>query len=292
MAGRLRVLARLATNVLAGTVLVAVAVLIVGTRGSFAAAELAALDPADVPPLAAAAIERATQTDGGAGIEFTIVQRLTLTAHEGEPLDDGSTSHDLGTYIERGIVVPDGFWSEIRVPDDPEAVDPAAGSLAYAALVRDGVTWRTDGAGWYRTERPPGIGLDPASAALLPTLLREATEVREAELATVDPRITDATDPVRVLTASVDPADIPGLIAVDLSAVTAIEGPATLAFDADGRLVGLSILARKTDLARADFTIATTFTFAYPLLAPGLPEPEPAYVEPKPDPDASEEDPS
>jgi hypothetical protein len=90
----------------------------------------------------------------------------------------------------------------------------------------------------------------------------------------------------------VDPADIPGLIAVDLAAVTAIEGPATLAFDADGRLVGLSILARKTDLARADFTIATTFTFAYPLLAPGLPEPEPAYVEPKPDPDASEEDPS
>jgi hypothetical protein len=292
MIGRLRVLARLAADVLAGAFLVAVAAVAIGTRGSLAAAELASLPPADVPPIAATAIERATQTDGGAGIEFTIVQRLTLTAHEGETLDDGTTSHDLGTYIERGIVVPDGFWSEIRVPDDPAATDPAAGTLAFAALVRDGVTWRTDGAGWYQTERPPGIGLDPASAALLPTLLREATEVRDAEPAALDPRIGDATDPARVLTASLDPADIPGLIAVDLAAVTAIEAPASLAFDAEGRLVGLSILARKTDLARADFTIATTFTFAYPLLAPALPEPEPRYVEPPTDPDATEEDPS
>jgi hypothetical protein len=189
-------------------------------------------------------------------------------------------------------VLPDGFWSEIRVSDDPEASDPASGTPAFAALVRDGVTWRSDGAGWYRTERPPGIGLDPASAALLPTLLRDASDVRDAEAAALDPRITDATDPARVLTASLDAADIPGLIAVDLAEVTAIDGPATLAFDAEGRLVGLEVTARKTDLERADFTIATTFTFAYPLLAPGLPEPEPRYVEPKPDPDATEEDPS
>jgi hypothetical protein len=60
MAGWLRVPARLLTNLLAGAVLLAAAVLVVGTRGSLAAAELASLPAADVPPIAAEAIERAT----------------------------------------------------------------------------------------------------------------------------------------------------------------------------------------------------------------------------------------
>jgi hypothetical protein len=286
MAGWLRVPARLATNLLAGLVLGAVAVLVVGTRTSLApTAGAPDAPPAELTAAAADVLEAAT-SPGGSGLTFEIVQRSAMHARDGETLADKTTRHDLGTYLESGVVTPDGFYAEIRRgPDDPAAKpDFGAGTSELRALVRDGKTWRDDGAGWYPTDAPPGLGLDPATAALLPTMLRAATDARDAETA------PEAGDEVaRTVEATAKVADIPGIIAVDLADATELTAPVALRFDDAGRLVGLTVLARNTRLVDADLLVETDITLAYPERAPALPEPEPRWVEPSPDPDGEAE---
>lgn len=144
--------------------------------------------PAELASTAADAFELATAV-GGPGYTFEVVQHATLVARsEGPPIDDPDPaspekaaetgSQVAGSYIERGTATPDGFHAEIRRgPDDPRAPpDWTANDLELAALVRGGKTYRNDGAGWYATTRPPGLGLDPATADLLPTMLRQLTD--------------------------------------------------------------------------------------------------------------------
>ena len=248
---------------------------------------------AELQATAAEAIERAVAA-GGAGITFDIVQRSTLHARPGgEPLempDPADPQRTIAvdavaasTYLERGALTPDGFHSEIRRgPDDPLRTPDWDGTpMELAALVRDGKTYRNDGTGWYPTDRPPGIGLDPASAALLPTFLRGLVEPREARPGD-DPFADSA--PARRLAGATSVTHLPGIIAVDLAIATEIDDPADLAFDDAGRLLGLRVVARNTHLETYDLLVETVIRFAYPERAPPLPVPDPVHVGPAPEP--------
>jgi hypothetical protein len=150
------------------------------------------LPPAELASAAADALELAT-TVGGSGYTFEVIQHGTMVQKDGgpalegpDPADPAKTvevgSQPIGTYIERGSVTADGFHSEIRNgPDDPQAPpDWESAKVELAALVRDGKTYRNDGSGWYVTDRPPGLGLDPTTASLLPTLLRGLSQLADA----------------------------------------------------------------------------------------------------------------
>jgi hypothetical protein len=258
------------------------------------------LSPGELASAAADAFELATVV-GGTGYTFEVVQHGTMVQKEGgpsleapDPSDPAETvessTQPVGTYLERGVVTPDGFHAEIRKgPDDPRAPpDWESAKTELAALVRDGRTYRNDGSGWYVTDRPPGLGLDPTTASLLPTLLRGLSQPADAEQpppdasappepgrAVPDPFADLA--PARRLDGGTKVDDIPGIIAVDLADATELRGPAELAFDDAGRLVGLRVLARNTHLETYDLLIETVITFAYPISTPELPKPEPVW---------------
>ncbi len=263
--------------------------------------------PAELTSAAATELETALSA-GGAGISFEIVQRQTIVTRPGGPQVDVpdpvdptrslglADSYEIGVLVSRGIATSAGFWSELRHgprPDDPEPYDYDQALISRQALVLDGTSWRDDGYGWHETSQVPGIGLDPVSVGLLARLLRDATDARDATTEASDlaarPELADlalaASDPARTLEADTTVADAPGIIAVDLAAATELRGPARLAFDASGRLIGLTIVARNTNLQTFDLVIETVITLAYPADPPPLPEPLPAYVAPAPDPD-------
>lgn len=260
--------------------------------------------PTELTTTAADVLDQAS-APGGAGYTFSIIQSAALVAREGsegievgDPAEPGKVilveRHALATYLERGVVTDAGFHAEIRRGADDltkgDGWDGAA--MELAALVRDGVTYRNDGAGWYETSQPPGIGLDPTSARLLPRMLRSVEGVADAPAAAgaVDALADRLVDlrPARTLAGTAAVADLPGIIAVDLAEATELSGPVTLAFDADGRLIGLRAIARNIHVEVHDLVITTVITIAYPDRSPGLPRPEPAYVEPSPAPDSDE----
>lgn len=290
--GRLLIIVLVPILLVASVALVRASGLTTRPTALLSAGAAANLSPSELAAGAADALNLATAV-AGTGYTFEIVQHATVTARpDGEPLeiedpaDPTKTitveSVRAGTYLERGAVTPAGFHAEIRRgPDDPTATADWDGTpMELAALVRDGTTYRNDGDGWYETDRPPGIGLDPATAALLPTLLRDLAEAKGAD----PPR--DETDPfadlapARRLDGATEVADVPGIIAVDLADATELIGPAKLAFDDDGRLVGLRILARNTHLDRYDLMVETVITFGYPDTAPELPKPGAEWVPP------------
>jgi hypothetical protein len=243
----------------------------------------AALSPGQLKAAGAAALEAAV-LPAGSGYTFEIVQRSTMFAKPDgprieipDPEDRYKTlgltdEYELGSYIERGRVTPDGFWMEMRTGPGKDAKPDWAAEYQFGALVRAGRTYRNDGDGWYETDRPPGIGLDPRTAALLPALLRNATSAKDAGTTPVN----DMT--ARALTARGAVADIPGIVAVDGEAFTELSTPIALAFDDLGRLVRLQAVARNTTMSDFDLLVDTVITFAYPATAAPLPLPEPAYT--------------
>jgi hypothetical protein len=282
--------------------------------------------PEELTTAAADVLVRAL-APGGGGIEFEIVQSSTIAARPGGPLveipdptDRGASlgfaeRYALGTLVQRGFATPDGYWMEMIHGPQPGAEADyklEEAQVAHQALVRESIAYRNDGEGWHPTDLLPGMGLDPATVALLPTMLTDATESRDvplapptepraAEPATTDPlevasgpldpaAIGEAIDglkgpeqpPVRALEAMTTVADIPGIIAVDLAEATEITTPAKFAFDDAGRLVTITILARNTLLEVHDLLVETVITFRYPTDPPDLPKPEPTYVEPAP----------
>lgn len=260
--------------------------------------------PVELTTAAADVIEGAT-APGGRGYTFSVIQSAAMVAREGsEGLEVGDPAdpakvilverHELATYLERGVVSDAGFASEIRRGADDltkgDGWDDA--SMELAALVVEGVTYRNDGAGWYETSQPPGIGLDPVSARLLPDMLRNLegaadAQGREGTVDALSERLAEL-DPVRTLAGTAAVADLPGIIAVDLAEATELIEPVDLAFDADGRLIGLKAVARNIHVEEYDLVISTVITFAYPDQVPELPKPEPAYVAPSPAPDSDE----
>lgn len=155
---------------------------------------------------------------------------------------------------------PDGFWSQMRAgPLEGGEPDWKGSRIMFEALVRDGAEWRDDGDGWYPSDGLPGIGLDPATAALLPALLRGADGAKDVPAD--DPKV----DPADARTLEVDakPADIPGVIAADGLAFTKLTAPIAYGFDDAGRVVRITVTALNTNMTEHDLVIETTITIAY-----------------------------
>ena len=242
---------------------------------------------------AAADLLAATTAKGGTGYRFEIVQRATQHARPGGPAllvadpaapdsppNEVDESYVIG-LVETGYVTPAGFYMEMRAgPASAEApVDLVAGELMFRALVRGGVTYRDDGEGWYATDSPPGIGLDPVTAAALPGLLRNARNPKEADLAVAKGELgRSRADAARGITADGAVADIPGVIAVDGASFTQITAPLDFTFDAAGRLVGLVVTARNANATVHDLAVVTKITLRYDDVPTALPKPEPAYA--------------
>jgi hypothetical protein len=278
-----------------GGILLAVPIVVVlalAPRLLGAVAEAVPIFPAGSPPeklaVAADAIEAATG-ETGSGYRFEIVQTQTLFARPGGPKIDIPDPNDrrasLGlvdeylvtTYVERGIVTRAGFWSEIREAGPEPELSFASGTRVFGALVRDGKSWRDDGDGWYESDRLPGIGLDPATAAKLPDLLRNATGPTAAGTG------TDAGRAIERFSATGRTIDIPGVIAADGLAFTELREPVEISLDNAGRPAVLWIVARNTNTTTYDLIVETTIRFLYSEVG-SLPLPEPGYAPPTPTP--------
>lgn len=242
----------------------------------------AALSPTQLTVAAATALD-AAYAKGGGGITFQIVQTATLRAKPGGPKVDipdpnsrGSLGladeYLIGTTIERGANTPDGFWMEMRAgPVAGAKPDWTGATYEYGTIVQAGKTYRNDGQGWYATNDPPGIGLDPATAALLPTLLRNASSPTDA-----GPISLDGVS-IRAVTAGAKVADVPGIMAVDAQSFTSLTDSATFAFDDQARLAQLHAVTLNTNEKRYDLVIDTVITLSYPLTADPIPDPTPVW---------------
>lgn len=252
-------------------------------RGPVSQAQAAALSPAQLKSGAATLLEVATGPGGG-GVTFEIVQRSSLHAKPGgpqieipDPTDRYKSlgfadEYQLGALIERGAVTAEGFWMEMRAgPAKGAEPDFEKAPYQLGAIAKNGTTWRNDGEGWYETDRPPGIGLDPRTAALLPTLLRNASGPTDDGTESVHgktARRIEATGAVK---------DIPGIIAVDGQPFTTLVKPIEFAFDDAGYLVRLRAVARNENQKEFDLLVETVITFSYPLTTPAIPDPKPVW---------------
>lgn len=241
--------------------------------------------PSDALGILAGAADRldAATVNGAPGYRFEISQTSTITARPDGPrieVPDPEDPHkSIGTadeylfysLIERGMVTPAGFWSELRVGPQPgDQPDFERAELRRSALVKDGVAWRNDRDGWYQADGLPGIGLDPETAALLPRLLREATE----------PTITgeapfDGSSLV-MIDAAAKEADIPGLVASNGLDYTRLIRPIEFGFDDQGRLARIHAIALNTTMTDFDLVVDTVIVLRYD--DPGaLPNPDPTW---------------
>jgi hypothetical protein len=231
--------------------------------------------------VAATKLEQAT-AKGGSGFSFTVDSRSTLHARDGgpkievpDPTDRYKTlgladEYYLGASIATGFVEGDGdFFLQMR--QGPTTADGAAdfekATATHAALVRAGTKYRNDGDGWYAADQLPGIGLDPATIATLPTLLRDATGAVDTERALVGNELLPA------LTATGEVADAPGLMAIDAASFTELAEPIAFAFDSEGRLAQLTATMRNTRSDTFDLFVVTTITFDYDAPPGELPDP-------------------
>lgn len=220
----------------------------------------------------------------GGGFTFTVVSRSTLQARPGgpkievpHPTDRFKTlgladEYYVGASIATGIVTPDGYFLQMRRgPATKEAAaDFEKAETTLAALVTGGKTFRNDGQGWYATDTPPGIGLDPRTVALLPKLLRNAADPAAGDTKLVD-GLAAATVAARGRV-----ADAPGLMAIDGEPFTDLVAPIEFALDGQGRLVEIHALMRNTNQETFDLLVDTVITVSY--ADPGkLPAPVPTW---------------
>ena len=239
--------------------------------------------PDDAKASAATKLEAAT-AKGGKGYVFEIAQTSTIKARAGgpkidvpDPADPWRTLRQADEYlfyslIERGKVTPQGFWSELRVGPPPgEPVDFEKAELRRSALVRDGVAWRNDRDGWYRSDVLPGIGLDPETAGLLPRLLRNASDASATEAVSVGVKTLPQIE------ATGREADIPGLVASKGKAYTKLIAPLEFAFDEEGRLARIHAVALNTTMTDFDLVVDTVIVLRYDVDPGPLPEPVPTW---------------
>lgn len=243
---------------------------------------LAAAPPDQQLETAATKVEAALRDRG---FSFTVVSRSTLVARPGGPKievpDPANRFRTLGLAdqyyvggsIAEGFVTPDGYFLQMR--RGPATADAAPdfgkAEATLAALVRDGRTFRDDGRGWYGTDNPPGIGLDPRTIALLPTLLREATKPVDG-----DPRLKDG-QLLTTVRAEGKVADAPGLMAIDAEAFTILGQPLEFAIDGEGRLVELHAVMRNARQDTYDLVVDTVISISY-AAPPPLPDAQPVWV--------------
>ena len=265
--------------------------IVVVTTGVLAVvAALAALTtPANARPTqieAAATALEAAVAPGGAGYRFEVSQRQVVYPVAGASdipvIDRGSpgvvarrVDHQyVNTVLARGQVAPGQFAMEMRFgPDETTTPDYDVAPTMFRVVTKNGVVWRNDGLGWYQTSVSPGVGMDPTTASLLPSLLRS---------------VTDATDlggdviggvPVHGYRTRVDVAVFPGVVASDGASFTESPIGVDLWFDGLQRLVAIEGRARNTNEAGVDLRIVTRIGILY--VAAG-PAPEPSPLVPSP----------
>ena len=247
------------------------------------AAGAGAADPTGLKTAAALHFEQAL-AKGGSGVRFEIVQFQTIKARPGgrrieipHPVDRNKTigltdEYFLSSLEERGIATGAGFWSEMRAGPAPDAPPNWGADLLYQALQTTGKTWRNDGRGWFLTDSPPGIGLDPRTVILVPTLLRDASSPSSAPAEPVGEANLTA------ITAVGTVSNIPGLVAADGSKFTKLRGRMTFAFDANGRLAEIRASALNTNMDEFDLVVDTTIVIYYGNTG-SLPQPAPALAD-------------
>ena len=187
-----------------------------------------------------------------------------------------------GGLVETGYVTPDGLLLEIHggPASATEPADVKAGELRRRALVTGGAIYRDDGDGWYLTDRPPGLGLDPeqswppcrACCAMPAQPLDADLAAAEGELGRGDPTA------VRAITAAGVPVDIPGVISAGGAASTELTSPLAFTFDAAGRLTSIVAAARNTGFETYDLLVATEITLHYDDVPTTLPDPAPLWA--------------
>ena len=64
-------------------------------------------------------------------------------------------------------------------PDETTTPNFDVAPTLFGVIAKNGGLWRNDGFGWYATTVSPGVGMDPTTASLLPTLLRNVTKVTD-----------------------------------------------------------------------------------------------------------------
>ena len=278
--------------------------LIAGLTAAALVAALAVVRPVS-PQVAAAAqpaLAPASQLSQGAaamadavakGFDFTVVSRSTLYAKSGGPkiqvpdptdpykVAGVADSYYLGASAARGTVSGGDYSIQMYggTTDAASPVDITKLEPTLAGLVSGGKSWRNDGRGWYQTDQVPGIGLDPRTVALLPTMLKHASG------ATAMAPTTLAGMQLPTVAAAAAVADAPGLMAPDAAPFTAFAQPLSFAFDAQGRVAQLTVTMRNTRVSDFDLLVVTTITFDYghvstipspaPTLPPSTPAPDP-----------------
>jgi hypothetical protein len=228
-------------------------------------------------------LEAATAA-GGTGYRFEVVARSIAYARPDgpkievpDPADPNAPTTladevDVGGSIASGFVTPDGYTLQMRRGPATRADQPDFENAepTLAALLRDGKPYRNDGFGWYPTDLLPGLGLDPATIAGLPTLLRNSTEAK-----TEEPVEVKGT-PMAAVSAEGTVADAPSLMGAGAEEFTVFDGPLTYAFDDQGRLARLAVRMVNTNSKTFELVVETTIDFAYDGVPGDLPRPEPA----------------
>lgn len=231
--------------------------------------------------LAAADALVAATGPGGQGYRFDVTQRQAVYARPGgslipivDPANPNSVlrrvDHEyVNTVLARGSVATGAFWMEMRFGPD-EATEPSfdAAPTMFQVIARGGALWRNDGLGWFETKVSPGVGMDPATAALLPQLLRSVTGAVDQGRETIDGVA------LRRWAGFVDVASFPGVVASDGAAFT--EGPIAvrLWLDSANRLVQLEGRTRNLNEQTFDLKVVTTIKLLYQAAGPP-PEPLP-----------------
>jgi len=186
-----------ARSVVQLTFLLAIAAAIVMARTS-SAAGAGPTTPDAMKATAADSLDAALRP-GGSGISFEVVSVSTLHAKPDGPRiqlytpDDptkilGETDEYLvGTVSGGGGGAGGAFWMD-RLDAPTKTADFGPAELLARVLEGDGKVWRDDGVGWYQVDDPPGVGMDPATARLLASMVRELGAAEKIDSARFDGR--------------------------------------------------------------------------------------------------------
>jgi hypothetical protein len=237
--------------------------------------------------LAAAADALAAATGAaGAGYRFDVTQRQVEYPRPGGsmiPIVDPANPKSIlrrvdhlyvNTVLARGAAAPGAFWMEMRYgPDETTAPNYDTSPTMFQVIAKNGGLWRNDGMGWYATSVSPGVGMDPATASLLPQLLRSVTNATNEGSDTVDGQA------VRRYGGMVDVTSFPGVVASDGASFTESPISVRLWIDEADRLVQLEGRARNLNESTVDLKIVTTIRFSYEA-AGAAPEPLPTVAPP------------
>jgi len=259
-------------------------ILVVLVAAAAMAAVVVGARPYPAQLLAAADTLAATTAAGGQGYRFDVIQRQVQYPRPGGeliPVVDPANPNAIlrrvdhvyvNSVLARGSVALGAFWMEMRFgPDEMTAPDFDVAPSMFQVISNAGRLWRNDGAGWFAARVSPGVGMDPATAALLPQLLRSITGATDQGREVVDGR------QLRRYAGFVEVASFPGVVAADGAAFTESPIAVRVWVDGAGRVVQIEGRARNLNDAIYDLKVVTTITLAYEAAGPP-PQPVPTLA--------------